>query len=119
MSNTSNQFSPAKLKKFKAILDTSLESTQAELEELKSARKNQKQRLANSNIDFSANSKHFQQQAKNKRHIERLQRKSRELKSALQRIDTKTYGVCDRTGNLIREERLFAMPTARFDIPVR
>ncbi|QCW99896.1 hypothetical protein FGM00_07205 [Aggregatimonas sangjinii] len=116
MSDNSTQYSPAKLKEFKAILDAQLKKTIEELDTLKSNRKEQRQRLANSNIDYNASSKHFQEQAKDKRRIQSLQRKSRELKSALTRIDNKTYGVCDRSGKLIQEARLKAMPTARFDI---
>ena len=69
-----------------------------------------------SDTDFNQTSSHFQQQAKNKQFIRRLQRKSRELKAALNRIEEGTYGICERTGNLIRSERLLAMPTAKFDI---
>ncbi|WP_142786183.1 TraR/DksA family transcriptional regulator [Changchengzhania lutea] len=72
--------------------------------------------MADTNVDFNQSSKHFQQQAKNKQLINRLQRKSRELQAALKRIQNKTYGVCDRTGQLIREERLMARSIARFDI---
>lgn len=116
MSKNSEQYSSAKLKKFKTILDVKLKTANKELDTLKHNQKDQKQHLASSNVDFNQNSKHFQQQAKNKQLIRRLQQKSRELKSALNRIEDKTYGVCDRTGNLIREQRLEVMPTARFDI---
>ena len=119
MSSNSTQYSSAKLKKFKTILDDKLKTTSKELATIQGNQKDQKQRLANNNTDFNENSKHFQTQAKNKQLIRRLQRKSRELQSALKRIDSKTYGVCERTGDLIREERLLAMPTARFDIQPR
>jgi len=116
MSKNSAQYSAAKLKEFKSILDTRLQTTVEELDTLKGNQEKQKQRLATSNIDFNQSSKHFQQQAKDKRLIQSLQRKARELKSALKRVDDKTYGVCNRSGKLIREARLKAMPTARFDI---
>jgi|GEM_PF-1228702 len=114
--NNPVKYSSDKLKKFKTVLDESLESTTDELNSLKAIHINQKQRIANSNVDFNENSKHFQQQAKNKRTIRRLQNKARELNKALERVGDGTYGVCNRTGKLIREERLLAMPTARFDI---
>jgi len=116
MSNTPTQYSAAKLKKFKSIIDDELKTVTEELDTFQSNQKEQKRRQTNTNVDFNENSKHFQQQAQNKRQIRRLQRKSRELNSALNRIDAKTYGICERTGDLIREERLMVMPTARFDI---
>jgi len=38
-----------------------------------------------------------------------------EIDEALLRIDNGTYGQCDRCGKPIDEERLKAMPTARYD----
>lgn len=119
MSKNPIQYSPEKLKKFKTIIDDELKTTNEELARFQKDRKDQKERLADSNVDFNQSSKHFQQQAKNKQLINRLQRKSRELKAALTRIENKTYGICDRTGELIREERLMARPISRFDIPRR
>lgn len=117
MSKITAQYSSQKLKKFKSIITEKLDVTQEELATIQQNQKNQKQHLANTNVDFNENSKHFQQQAKDKQFIRRLQRKSRELRAALNRIENKSYGVCNRTGQLIREERLMAMPTAQFDIP--
>ncbi len=37
-----------------------------------------------------------------------------EVDDALRRIDVATYGVCERCGHLIAEERLAARPFARF-----
>jgi len=119
MSNNSTQYSKAKLANFKSILTANLAMAEDEIQTLKSNQKSQKEQIVNTNVDFNENSKHFQQQAKNKLLIRRLQNKSRQLRSALQRIEDKTYGICERTGNLIREERLLAMPTARFDIKKR
>lgn len=37
----------------------------------------------------------------------------RDLMDALYRIEIKSYGICDLTGELIPKERLMAMPTAK------
>lgn len=116
MSDTTEQYSAEKLKKFKVLIEDHLKSATVELEKSKKDQKDQKERLANTNVDYNQSSKHFQQQAKVKQHISRLQRKARELKAALKRVEDKTYGVCERTGKLIREERLMARPVSRFDI---
>jgi RNA polymerase-binding transcription factor DksA len=116
MSKNSIQYSPQKLEKFKIIIENELKMIDKELAKLKDDRQAQKQRLAHTNVDFNQSSKHFQQQSKNKQLISRVQRKSRELQAALKRVEDKTYGVCERTGQLIQEERLAAKPTARFDI---
>ncbi|RYM32094.1 hypothetical protein ERX46_15540 [Brumimicrobium glaciale] len=116
MSKNEMQYSPEKLKNFKSIIDDEIKIIDNELVKLKEERENQKEKLAHTNVAFNQSSKHFQQQAKNKQVISRLQRKSRELHSALGRIEDKSYGVCERTGQLIQEGRLKAKPTARFDI---
>lgn len=116
MSNNKTQFSPEKLKNFKTIVSDELKLVEKELTKLKEEREAQKLKRAHTNVAFNQSSKHFQQQAENKQIINRLQRRSRELHSALERIEDKTFGICERTGELIREERLKAKPTARFDI---
>ena len=40
-----------------------------------------------------------------------------EIDEALRRIDEGTYGTCERCGRPIPDERLEALPTARFDAP--
>lgn len=116
---TLNQYSSEKLKKFKTIISDELNLATQELERFKDDRKNLTEKLASTHVDFNQSSKHFQQKAKNKQLINRLQSKTRELKNALKRIENKTYGICDRTGKLIREERLMARPVAQFDIPMK
>ena len=115
MSNT-KQYSASKLAEFKIIIEDLLKKTNKELASYNENQEGQKERLANTNVYFNQTSKHFQQQAKNKELINRLEEKSKELESALDRIENKVYGVCDRTGELIQEARLIAKPTARFDI---
>lgn len=116
MSNNTVQYSSEKLKRFENILNDNLDKANEELANIQKDQKDQKDHIVSTNTDFNGNSSHFQQQAKNRRHIQRLKRKSRELRAALKRIENETYGVCERSGQLIREERLIAMPTARFDI---
>lgn len=116
MSANNIQYSPQKLKEFTSIIRGKLQPIEEELQSIKQRQKARKEQVVNTNTGFSENSKHFQQQAKNKQLIRRLQRKARDLRAALKRIDEGTYGVCIRSGKLIREERLVAMPTALFDI---
>jgi|SRR5690554_5379993 len=116
MSDNNPQYSQDKLKNFKSIIDKEIETIDKELEKLKEDIATQNQKLAHTNVAFNQSSRHFQQQAKVKQTINRLESRSSELHSALERIDNKTYGICERTGELIREERLKAKPTARYDI---
>ena len=116
MSSQSVQYSPEKIKKFETLLSDKLTTTDSEIDGLKENQKIQKEKTANTNLGFSENSQHFQQKAKNKQLIRRLQSQSRQLRAAIGRVKDGTYGVCERSGELIREERLLAMPTARFDI---
>lgn len=116
MSDNTIQYSPQKLRNFKSIIENEIKIIDDELIVLKEDQEVQKQKLAHTNVSFNQSSRHFQQQANNKQVISRLQRKSRELHAALERIEDKSYGVCERTGELIQEARLKAKPTARFDI---
>lgn len=46
-------------------------------------------------------------------HIEQLQAQRREIVEALARLESGTYGRCERCGQPIPRERLEAIPTAR------
>lgn len=39
-----------------------------------------------------------------------------EINHALEKIDKGTYGICEMSGELISDERLMAMPTARYSV---
>jgi len=116
MSEQTVRYSPEKLEAFKVIVTEKLKETKEELDGIIERQQDQKEHVANTNVDFNENSKHFQQQAKTKEHIRRLENNVVELEAALDRIKDKSYGVSDQDGTLIREERLRAMPTARYDI---
>ncbi len=47
--------------------------------------------------------------------LEQVERELREIEDALRRLDDGTYGVCEACGRPIPDERLEALPTARFD----
>ncbi len=116
MSENTIKYSADKLAEFKTIISDELKLVEEEATSLQKNLEAQRERLAGANVSFNQTSKHSQEQAKNKQSIDRLQQKSSELQAALKRIENETYGVCERTGELIREERLLAKPTARFDI---
>ena len=48
--------------------------------------------------------------------IEREQQKVKEIKDALTRIEEGTYGICQKTREKIRKERLEAIPYARYSV---
>ncbi|GLR17537.1 TraR/DksA family transcriptional regulator [Portibacter lacus] len=108
-----HKYSEAKLQEFKQIIQPLLKETDERLSDLKETRKRRTEHFADMNVDFNESSAHFQQQSKNKASMRRLKTKSKELNQALLRIENGTYGVCERTGRLIDEKRLKALPTAR------
>lgn len=61
MTKNTKQYSPEKLEKFKTIIENELEIIDKELTKLKDDRQTQKERQANTNVDFNQSSKHFQQ----------------------------------------------------------
>ncbi|GAA0464957.1 TraR/DksA C4-type zinc finger protein [Alkalibacillus silvisoli] len=46
----------------------------------------------------------------------RAQEQLKEIDHALEKMEQGTYGICEKTGDLIPYERLEAMPTARFKL---
>jgi len=50
---------------------------------------------------------------------ERSRKKIEEIDAALKRIENKTYGVCEDTGEKIQKERLEAIPYTRFSVQAR
>lgn len=107
-----NKYSTSKLEEFKKMITPELEETQERIERLQSMRKRRKEHFADANVDSSEEGQHAQQQSKNKASMRRLKSKAKALKSALIRIENGTYGIDERTGELIDENRLKAKPTA-------
>jgi len=116
MSENKKAYSEDKLKEFKIIIEENLTKAKDELHTIQNKLESQLEHVSNTNVDFNENSKHFQNQAKNESHVRRLETKIMELESAMDRIEDGTYGVSERNGELIREDRLKAMPTATYDI---
>ena len=116
MSEQKPQYSAEKLQEFKQLIEEKAQSAQEQIDTLKKAVAERKVQMTDNNTGFNEGGKHFQEQAKNKRTIRRMQGKTRGYRAALARIEDGSYGVCERTGKLIREARLRALPTATFDI---
>jgi len=110
------RYSDEKLKEFKSLIDTKLEEAEAELLKTSSNKQDQLDHASSHQVDFNERSNHFQRQAKIREQVRRMEVKVGELKAAIHRIERKTYGICERTGQMIDEARLRAMPTARFNI---
>jgi len=119
MSENNEQYSDSKLEEFKTIINEKIEETKKALATASGFQKDQKDTIASTNMDFNEGSKHFQQQATNKRMINRFTKKLNDLNAAMLRVEDKTYGVCTKSGQLIEEERLKAMPTARWKVSVK
>ena len=63
-------------------------------------------------VDYEADSKMAQELLKMNGMIENDRNQIQQLEAALLRIENKTYGICKKTGEFIRKERLEAMPEA-------
>jgi len=48
--------------------------------------------------------------------VEQLEAELQDVEDALRKLDEGTYGICEASGEKIPEERLEAMPTARFTV---
>jgi RNA polymerase-binding transcription factor DksA len=110
---TKNKYSEEKLKEFNTIIKKKIEEVEKQIDLLSSIRKKRKESQQDANPGYGETSNKEQQASKNKASMRRLKTRHKELKRAQLRVENETYGICKRTGNLISENRLKAMPTAR------
>jgi len=107
--DTNNRYSDADLAKFKALILQKIEKSQHDLELIKSAYMNDHN---NGTDDTSPTFKAFDEgsavmsKESNSQLAIRQEKFIRDLKNALIRIESKTYGICRVTGKLINKERL-------------
>jgi len=112
-------YSKKKLQKFKKLIEKKIKRSKNELGSLKGLRLDQKNYIAQADLSFSDDSRRFQNRAIMDSMVTRLKRKNKKLKAALGRIENGTYGICKKTGKLISEARLVAMPTARLSMAAK
>ncbi len=116
------RFSDADLAEFKALIQAKLEKAKNDLELIKSAYMND---LNNGTDDTSPTFKAFEEGSEtmskeaNSQLAIRQEKFIRDLKNALIRIESKTYGLCKVTGKLISKERLKIVPHATMSIEAK
>lgn len=112
------RYSDADLAEFKEIIVNKIEKAQADLELIKSAYMND---LNNGTDDTSPTFKAFEgsetmSKEANSQLAIRQEKFIRDLKNALFRVESKTYGICKVSGKLISKERLRVVPHATMSI---
>ena len=116
------RYSDADLKEFKALIEEKIVKAQQHLELLKSAYMNDGN---NGTDDTSPTFKAFEEGSEtmskdaNTQLALRQEKFIRDLKSALVRIENKTFGVCRVTSKLISKERLKLVPHATLSIEAK
>jgi DnaK suppressor protein len=116
------RYSDADLKEFKTLIEEKIVKAQQHLDLLKSAYMNDGN---NGTDDTSPTFKAFEEGSEtmskeaNTQLALRQEKFIRDLKSALVRIENKTYGVCRVTGKLISNERLKLVPHATLSIEAK
>lgn len=108
-----SKYSEAKLQEFSTIIKNQLDKVSEQVETLSNIRKRRMEGKQDANLGFGEMSKNEQQVSKNKASMRRLKTRQKELKRALLRIENGTYGIDEKTGELIDERRLKALPTAK------
>ncbi len=117
-----NRFSEEELVKFKALIETKIENSEADKALLKSAYMNDEN---NGTEDTSPTFKAFDEgsqimsKERNMQLATRQDKFIRDLKNALIRIENGTYGICRVTGKLINPERLKLVPHATLSIEAK
>jgi len=116
------RYSDADLKEFKVLIEEKIVKAQQHLDLLRSAYMNDGN---NGTDDTSPTFKAFEEGSEtmskeaNTQLALRQEKFIRDLKSALVRIENKTYGVCRVTGKLISKERLKLVPHATLSIEAK
>lgn len=116
------RYTDADLKEFKTLIEEKIVKAQQHLDLLKSAYMNDGN---NGTDDTSPTFKAFEEGSEtmskeaNTQLALRQEKFIRDLKSALVRIENKTYGVCRVTGKLISKERLKLVPHATLSIEAK
>ncbi|MDC3050996.1 MAG: TraR/DksA family transcriptional regulator [Bacteroidota bacterium] len=117
-----NKYSDEELEKFKVLIEEKIEKAKKDLELLKSTYMNDGN---NGTEDTSPTFKAFEEGSEtmskeaNTQLALRQEKFIRDLKSALIRIENKTYGICRVTGKLIKKERLTLVPHATLSIDAK
>lgn len=116
------RYSDADLAEFKDLLIQKIEKAQRDLDLIKSAYMND---LNNGTDDTSPTFKAFEEGSEimskeaNSQLAIRQEKFIRDLKNALFRVESKTYGICKVTGKLISKERLMVVPHATMSIEAK
>jgi RNA polymerase-binding transcription factor DksA len=116
------KYSDEDLKEFKEIIDQKIERAKSDLALLQSSYKND---ADNGTNDTSSSFKSFDEGSEvmnkeaNVQLAIRQEKFIRDLKSALIRIENKTYGICRVTRKLIQKERLVLVPHATLSIEAK
>ena len=116
------KYSDDDLKEFKGIIDQKIERAKSDLALLQSSYKND---ADNGTNDTSSSFKSFDEGSEvmnkeaNVQLAIRQEKFIRDLKSALIRIENKTYGICRVTRKLIQKERLVLVPHATLSIEAK
>ena len=117
-----NKYSDKELNQFKALIEEKIEKAKKDLRLLKSTYMNDGN---NGTDDTSPTFKAFEEGSEtmskeaNTQLALRQEKFIRDLKSALIRIENKTYGICRVTGKLIKKERLTLVPHATLSIEAK
>lgn len=116
------RYSDAELAEFKTLILAKIEKAQEQLELYKSAYMNNGN---NGTDDTSPTFKAFEEGSEtmskeaNSQLAIRQEKFIRDLRNALVRIESKTYGICRVTGKLISKERLKLVPHATLSIEAK
>ncbi len=115
------RYSDKELQEFKALINKKLENARTELKYLQNSIQdtqtgNDENYTLNKIMEEGASTFEREQMSQL---ADRQRKFIKNLEDALARIETKTYGVCQKTGKLISKERLKAVPHTTMSIEAK
>lgn len=118
MARKKTHYTDRELKTFKKVIDEKLESARAEFDKLQQEIKDYNAQGNSKLMTFDDGAGTMQKEQLNNLASRQVQF-IKHLENALIRIGNKTYGKCRVTGNLIKKERLMAVPHATLSIEAK
>lgn len=115
MGRKKTSYTDRELKVFKKVIDEKLESARIEFEKLQLEIKDYNAQGNSKIMTFDDGAGTMQKEQLNNLASRQVQF-IKHLENALIRIKNKTYGICRVTGDLIKKERLMAVPHATLSI---
>ncbi len=108
-----DRFNKKEIKQFREMLKSGLKESKEELTTLNNLLADQKEYIKNSDMNYDADASKIRNREMLKNMRRRTKANNKDYKTALNKLENGTYGICEKSAKKISKERLFAMPQVK------